>query len=125
MKRFTFIVLGVISFTATQPLAADAVHFEQVNPVMEAIAAAVVAADELVASARPKFDDKVCDLIAERLKYDLTGSLRNTPWFSGGTAEVASSLFLQVGDAEEKEKAYHVFRQALYHFKRVVQGWKE
>ena len=67
---------------------AEEVDFRQVNPVMQVLVDNVIRADENVEFAYPQFDVPYSDLSAERLKYDVVGTLKNTPWLKQGRAEV-------------------------------------
>jgi len=75
-------------FVAVATQAADPIQWDRVNTAMDVVAKAVVFGDDLVEYGRPTFDEKVTDLNAERVKYDLSGLVKNTPWHSGMKTEV-------------------------------------
>ncbi|MGK5082505.1 hypothetical protein WDW37_04290 [Bdellovibrionota bacterium FG-1] len=70
---------------------AEEVNFHAANPVLQSLVDAVTSADELVDFAYPRFDEAFCDVKAEKLKYDLQGSIKNTPWLDGGHADATAS----------------------------------
>jgi hypothetical protein len=78
-------------FVAVLAQAQDPIQFDRVNTAMDIIANAVVFGDNQVDYAKPKFDEKVSDLKAERIKYDLTGSLKNSPWRPGTRSDVVAT----------------------------------
>src|SRR5579885_3514197 len=79
--------------TAGSVLAGEnAVDFGRLNPVLQSLVDATVTGDELVEFAEPKFDESYSDLDAERLKYDLRGALRDTPWRSYFSLSASRSL---------------------------------
>jgi hypothetical protein len=86
MKKLIWIAGVVAMASAGSVYAAPSAHqeevdFRAVNPVLQS----------LVDFAYPRFDESFCDLKAEKLKYDLQGSLKTTPWLDGHRADVTGS----------------------------------
>lgn len=79
------VIASMTSVLAAEPAPID---FKLVNPVLQAITDAVILNDEMVDFANPKFDEKFSDMKAEKLKFDLVGSMKDTPWLDGGKASV-------------------------------------
>ncbi|MBC7692195.1 MAG: hypothetical protein H7222_10530 [Methylotenera sp.] len=91
MKKLVCFLGTVGLITASSVFAAEEVNFRAVNPVLQSLVDAVIAADETVDFAYPRFDPAASDLKAEKLKYDLQGALKNTPWLAGGKADIVAT----------------------------------
>jgi hypothetical protein len=90
MKNLQFISVCFLAI-ASQASYAEEVDFGRLNPVLQTLADAVVAGDDLVEFASPQFDEALSDLELDRLKYDLKGTLGGTsgvPWLNGGKADL-------------------------------------
>lgn len=87
-------VLSVITLAVAVVAKADPIHFDQVNGAMKVIADYVVQGDDMVDWARPEFDTQYTDLKAEKIRYYLKGSLKNSPWLLGSPSEVKASSML-------------------------------
>jgi len=87
MKTFVWIA-GVAFLASVSSVFADEVDFGRSNVVLQALVDATVAGDDLVDFAQPKFDEAYSSLKDERLKYDIHGALKNTPWLEGGNADI-------------------------------------
>lgn len=90
MKKLILFV-GAIAIASVGSVFADEVDFHTLNPVLQSLADAVIVADDLVDFAYPRFDESFCDIKAEKIKYDLLGSLKNTPWLDGSRADVLAT----------------------------------
>lgn len=70
---------------------ADIIQYDRVNPVMQVIAEALTKADDMVLYARPEFDEKFCDLNAERIRYSLNAEIKDSPWLPGTKTVITAS----------------------------------
>ena len=91
MKKMKLVVVFA-GLSLVQGAFAGEVDFQKVNPVMQVLLDSVVAGDDLVDYAMPRFDEKFSNFKSEKLKYDLKGGVKNTPWLDGGKAEVGASV---------------------------------
>ena len=90
MKKLIVLLSAVAMGTATSVYAAE-VNFKVANPALQNILDTVISGDDTVDFAYPKFDESVSSFTKEILKYDVQGSLKNTPWLDGGKADIVGT----------------------------------
>jgi hypothetical protein len=90
MKAFIWIA-GLACLVSVTSVFADEVDFARSNVVLQALTDAVIAGDDMVDFAKPKFDEAYSSFKNEKLKYDIVGAMNNTPWLDGGHADVQVS----------------------------------
>jgi hypothetical protein len=90
MKKLIWLV-GISALASMSSVYAEEVDFRAANPVLQSLLDTVTSADDLVDFAYPRFDESYSDLKAEKLKYDVRGALKNTPWLPGGRAEATAT----------------------------------
>lgn len=81
MKKLTWLmalsaISSVGSVMATEP---EEVNFRIANPILQSIVDGITLDDDLVDFAYPRFNESYSSVQAERLKYDLQGSLKSSP----------------------------------------------
>jgi hypothetical protein len=91
MKKMLGFAASVFAATVTSVLAAEPVDFHATNPVLQSITDVVISGDQDVEFAYPLFDETYSSFEKQKLKYDLQGALKNTPWLEGGRATVLAS----------------------------------
>lgn len=98
MKKNLFFLVCILSFSSTQVFAVqgESVNFTETNPILKALLDEVIHNDSLVESLEPRFDENFSNLEKERLKYDLNGKLKNTPWSPGQVVQVEATSTYQV-----------------------------
>ena len=84
-----WIAYGMAAIASASPAMADEVDFVRLNPILQALLNATIAGDALIDVATPRFDEGFSSVQAERLKYDVTGTMKNVPWESGTDTSAA------------------------------------
>lgn len=83
--------LGLIALGTCGSVWAEEVNFRAVNPAYQSIVDAVTTGDDIIDFAYPRFDEGFSSIKEEKLKYDLQGVAKNTPWLEGGRAEAVGT----------------------------------
>ena len=89
--------------------ASPKIDFKAVDPVIQSLVDAVIAADDTVDYTMPRFDEKVSNLRENRLKYDAEGSIKDTPWLKGGRATVTASATFEVDATESHDTSIPIW----------------
>ncbi len=92
MKKLLMSLIAMLSVVAAR---AEEVQYDRVNTALQVIADAVVFGDDQVEYAKPQFDEQFSDLKTEKIKYYLSGHLKNTPWLTGTKSDIRSSCIMR------------------------------